>query len=702
MKSLAIFLYLTVSAVAAFAQTNAPTPSPAPPPAPPPPPPGLTSPDLWKPEHVPFSFKYDNKDSAQFLTTWQISDEDAKDEKGHPIRRYSYTDPVTKLKITADVRLFADNPNAIDWVLHIRNDGAVDSPMLDNILPLDWSVAASSGDVFIRHAKGSDATADDFKPLEEQIGWNGDDHLESSGGNPSSRNTLPYFNLQTGGHGLICAVGWTGNWKADFHYGQDGKIISLKSGMKTTHLLLHPGEEIRTPRIVIMNWTGGNWMESQNIWRRLLFAHYTPQENGKTMRGQIFFGGWGGELIDSKIAYIKWIHDHQIPVEVYAIDAGWYGDSFGSEQDPTNPWWKNRGDWFPSPRYYPNGIHPLGQACKENGLGFSLWVEPETTMPDKKIVKDHPDWYLQSDHPVNPGVMLAKLGNPETRKGLTDMLSGFITDFGMTWYRQDFNIPPDRYWELADTPNRVGMTEITHVEGLYQMWDDLLARHPGLHIDNCAGGGRRLDIELCSRSFIIWRSDHGFTDTIAEQAMTQALAPWVPLNMGIETYGLAKPWSKTEPFSIPEHLYLWRIGYNAGFALTPGAADVNNDGWVAWLKQSLSEYREVQPYFYGDFYPMLPYSLGDETWTVTQWDRPETKDGLVTVARRPGSPFTAMNLHLLHLDPDASYDVEIRTTLDKVPVKSMKGSDLAHLAIELPDVPSSELIFYKNTSSPVK
>jgi hypothetical protein len=180
--------------------------------------------------------------------------------------------------------------------------------------------------------------------------------------------------------------------------------------------------------------------------------------------------------------------------------------------------------------------------------------------------------------------------------------------------------------------------------------------------------------------------------------MTQALAPWVPQNMGIESYGLAKPWSKTDPFTTPEHLYLWRIGYNNAFALTPGAADVNNDGWVAWLKQGLAEYREVQPYFYGDFYPMLPYSLGDETWTVTQWDRPETKDGIVTVARRPGSPFTAMDLRLKHLDPDASYDVEIRTTFDKAPIKSMKGNDLAHLAIELPDTPSSELIFYKNTS----
>ena len=106
-----------------------------------------------------------------------------------------------------------------------------------------------------------------------------------------------------------------------------------------------------------------------------------------------------------------------------------------------------------------------------------------------------------------------------------------------------------------------------------------------------------------------------------------------------------------------------------GYGVIPGAAGVNNDAWVAWIKQAIGEYREVQPYFYGDFYPLLPYSRGEETWTAWQWNRPEDKDGLVIVLRRPKSPFTAMELDLQHLNPNASYEVEIRTTYDKAPVK---------------------------------
>jgi alpha-galactosidase len=694
LRSLFAFFFLAFSALGALSQTLAGD---------------LTSPDLWKPERVPFSFKYGGKDSAQLLPTWQIVQEVVA--KNDPqLQRYVYTDPATHLKVTFELRMYPDFPGVADWVLRFRNDGASDTPIIEDILPLHWTIPASPGDCFLRHAQGSDAGAEDFTPLVARFGPDGHGHLQSQGGRSSSGPTLPFFNLQTGDHGFIGAIGWTGNWKADFTYSTDGKTITLAGGMVETHLLLHPGEEIRTPRIVLMSWTGGDWQESQNQWRRLLFAHYTPQDNGKPMRGPILFGSWGSEPIADKLAYIQWVHDHKIPVELYAVDAGWYGDSVGLENDPTNPhwnpWWKNRGDWFPSPLYYPNGIKPLGEALKADGFGFSLWIEPETAMPDKKITRDYPNWFIHRPqspstlHLWSPTAVLANLGYLPARQGLTDMVSDFITDFGMTWYRQDFNQEPESFWKAADAPDRIGMTEIEHIEGLYKMWDDLLARHPGLRIDNCASGGRRLDIEMLSRSFAVWRTDYGFLDTLAEQAQTQALAFWVPENMGFETYsmefeGNSAPWTKPGPYFTPEHLYLMRLGYDAGYGVGPGAAGVNNDAWVAWIKQAIAEYREVQPYFYGDFYPLLPYSRDAEAWTAWQWDRPESKDGLVMLLRRPKSPFPVMEVRLRHLNPDATYEVEIRTTYDHAPTRKMKGSELARLQIQLPDAPSSALIFYR-------
>jgi alpha-galactosidase len=313
----------------------------------------------------------------------------------------------------------------------------------------------------------------------------------------------------------------------------------------------------------------------------------------------------------------------------------------------------------------------------------------------RKIINDHPDWFLSTDQPAHAADHVANLSNPVVRRGITDMVSGFITDFGMTWYRQDSNFPPERYWELADTPNRVGMTEIGHVEGLYEMWDELLAKHPGLKIDNCASGGRRIDIEMMSRSFVIWRTDHGFLDTMAEQAQTQGLAPWVPGNLALESFTQSKPWKKPGPYTAPESLYLMRLGYGAGYGTTPGEAGLDNPEWVSWYKQALAEYQLVRPYFYGDFYALAPYSLDPAVWTAWQWNRPDRQDGIVLALRRPKNTETVAHLHLHQLKPDGVYAVEVRSTYETAPVRRMKGSELAQLAIEVTNAPGSALVLYR-------
>ena len=664
--------------------------------------PQLRSADAWQPSNVPFSFRYGRKPSAKLLHKWRFvpPTSGTSETPGVTEQQYVYADPHNRLEITAVVRTFAGFPGVADWVVRFHNTGHKDTGILQDILPLDLSFVPSSAGAVVHHARGSTAVAADFEPLDESLAAGGSVHLHSTDGRSSSGDTLPFFNLQSGHGGLIGAIGWSGDWKADLSSAADGSVVRVTAGMQRTHLRLHPGEEIRTPRIVLMAWSGNDWQEAQNAWRRLLFAHYTPQQDGKPMLGPVMAGSWGADPIAGKLAYVQWLQTHAIPVDLYAVDAGWFGASVGAENDPTNPWWKNRGDWFPSPLYYPHGIAPLGAALKAAGYGFSLWVEPETAMPGTQILTQHPEWFLHTPHPANPGASLLRLGDPAARQGATALLSGLITDFGMTWYRQDFNISPQPYWELADAPDRVGMTEIQHITGMYQMLDDLLAAHPGLRIDNCASGGRRLDIEMLSRSFAVWRTDFAYFDTLAEQAQTQQLALWVPQNNGFDTYTLDSPWTRHGPYSSPANFYLMRLGYNVGYGLRPGDIDVENAEWLAWIKDALAEYREVQPYFQADFYALLPYSRSDAVWTAWQLDRPEDGSGVVVVLRRPKSPDAALCLQLRHLDPNASYAVEMRRTHAREPTQTMSGSELGSLALNLESAPSSLLVFYRRLPAP--
>jgi hypothetical protein len=108
----------------------------------------------------------------------------------------------------------------------------------------------------------------------------------------------------------------------------------------------------------------------------------------------------------------------------------------------------------------------------------------------------------------------------------------------------------------------------------------------------------------------------------------------------------------------------------------------------------MEEYREVQPFLYGDFYSLIPYTLAGEGMAAMQWDRPDKKAGVVMVLRRPDCPYFGVDLPLHGINLGATYDVEIRTRLEKGEVKPMSGQDLAHLQISLSDKPCSALVFY--------
>jgi alpha-galactosidase len=322
----------------------------------------------------------------------------------------------------------------------------------------------------------------------------------------------------------------------------------------------------------------------------------------------------------------------------------------------------------------------------------SRWFEAETADPGSTLLKEHPDWFLQVPHPVNEGTALLNLGNPEARKGITDIVSNMISNAGLMWYRQDFNIPAERYWTLADTPDRIGITEIKHITGLYQFWDDLRAQHPGLQIDNCSSGGRRLDLETMSRSVSLWRTDYecGFFDPIGGQLETQGLAPWVPLNAG--NYGGVAPGTPNEGASL---LYAMRSNYSAGFVLNPGDRGPQGALSVDLMKSVGDEFQEFKPYFTGDFYPLNAYNAGTDSWAVWQFHRPDLKAGVAMLFRRQDSIFLSIQPELRAIDPNGQYEVEIRTGFEKSPTKTMSGQDLAHLQITITDKPGSALIFYQ-------
>ncbi len=474
----------------------------------------------------PFSFVYDG--SSVNLSEWkktvtsQIIDQDRINWK------ICYEQPRGKLAVACEVVQYKDFP-AVDWLVHIQNHGQTDTPVLEQIQALNllWQ-PVKPGQLVLHCSQGEFNSAESFRPLDKPMPKDSLFLFQPIGGR-SSDGWMPFFNLSNQEQGLVAAIGWSGQWQASF-VNVSGSGVRSVAGMEWTWLRLHPGETIRTPSMLLLFWQGSDHLRGNNLFRQLMIKHYNPRRNGVPVFAPIC---GSVDVVDPDGSY-EGPHIRVMPV---LAKRGF--EVFWSDMDPQH-WYPNgfsdgTGTWWPDPVKYPKGLAPIGQAARQNGLDYLLWFEPERVAPGTHIDQIHPEWVT-----TVPGQRhkLFKLHDPQARAWLTDHIDQQITLADLQWLRWDFNIEPLKFWQRCDAVDRQGMTEIRHIEGLYAMWDELMRRHPGMIIDMCASGGRRLDIETYKRGLPLWHSDMqcGGPNPDAEQLQNGGLFRWLP-NHGCGNFG---------------------------------------------------------------------------------------------------------------------------------------------------------------------
>jgi alpha-galactosidase len=619
-----------------------------------------------------FSCAYGGNPLAKLAGEWRIERSSKKLDAKQTERTVTYTDPKTGLAVCCIGVEFADFP-AVEWVVSFRNTGRQDTPILEGIRAFDGLLPLTgAGGATLHWANGAIAWMEDFAPQTTPMPIGATMHLEPKDGR-SSGSVLPFFNIErSGGGGAVVALGWTGNWHADFRNEPNG--VTLKAGMAHTHLLLHPGESIRSPRMLVLIYRGDRW-RGQNLLRQFILAHHRPRLDGKPLVAPITWGNWGCTSAEVHLDNIQKSIDAHLPVDYYWIDAGWYGQG---------DWGLNVGNWTIDKVLYPQGFKPLGELLHRSGRKLMLWFEPERVHRDTEWYKSHHDWLID-DASVNRDNCLFDLGNPEARKFLTDYISEKIDEYGLDCYRQDFNMDPRDLWQSADAPDRQGMSEIRHIEGLYAFWDDLLARHPRLMIDNCASGGRRIDLETIGRATPLWRTD-GPRDPVAHQCHTFGLMAWVPLSATSQDRGGDD--------------YEFRSGISSGLCINwflaggnPQVKFIDDFSWE-WGKKVLDQYLELRPLYYGDYYPLTPFTVDQTQWVAWQFDCPDKGEGMVQAFRRQDSFYESIRVKLHGLDPNATY---LLSDLDQPGTKEMTGRELLDqgLSIVAKNRPQAMIITYK-------
>jgi alpha-galactosidase len=214
---------------------------------------------------VPFSFQYDGKSSAELLKLWPVKRAARSLDANRTEHTLSWDDPQTGLQVRCVAVAYQDFPT-VEWTVYFKNTGVKDTPILADIEALDSVIERRGETEFVlHHHKGTFVRADDFEPLTTVLEPQRELRFAPPGGRPLGQ-VFPYYNVAWSGEGRIIVVGWPGQWSAQFT--RDGEYgVRVVAGQERTRLRLQPGEEIRTP-LIVLQFYQGDWMRGQNIWRR--------------------------------------------------------------------------------------------------------------------------------------------------------------------------------------------------------------------------------------------------------------------------------------------------------------------------------------------------------------------------------------------------------------------------------------------------
>jgi alpha-galactosidase len=367
--------------------------------------------------------------------------------------------------------------------------------------------------------------------LHEQTIQPGKTILESRRGSTGAQNN-PWFaidrngsNDQDSGNVWFGALGWSGSWQISVEQDQIQQI-RVTGGPNSFDFgyRLAAGETLQTPYFYggySHDGIGG----ASRLLHRFELSSILPHAPNPKLR-PVLYNSWeatgfkvdeaGQEALAEKAA--------SIGVERFVVDDGWFGqraDDHGG-----------LGDWYVNPVKFPHGLKPLVDKVHSLGMDFGLWVEPEMVNPDSDLYRKHPDWVLNfTGRPRTEGrnQLVLNLARTDVREYVFHVLDTLLKENDIAFLKWDYN----RNWSEpgwpAVAPEDQKNVYITYVQNLYSILEELRAKHPGVEIESCSGGGSRVDLGIMRYTDEVWPSDNtdAFDRLLLQDGFTYAYAPGV-------------------------------------------------------------------------------------------------------------------------------------------------------------------------------
>ncbi len=555
------------------------------------------------------------------------------------------------LEVTVEATLFLRNATC-QWIVYIKNTGDKNSGVISDFYALNSSFASGKADIY--YSMGSNTAASDFSLIKKSLGST-ERKFSGVDGKPTE-SYLPYFNVCGEEYGFVLGIGWTGQWASSFSSKNGETAITVKQDSLKAYLL--PGEEIRSPLVSISFYDNENPLKGFNSFRKWIMDSVYPENVTQSSYTVMEVAGPESTRTADEIIEILNGLDNSVyeNIDAFWMDAGWYSYNEG--------WYDGVGNWTVDTTRYDNGISELSGYAAGKGLGHVLWYEPERVFPGTEFHKagsEKPQWLISVDGNDN---LMWNLANEDAFKYYCDYILNSLKENGANVYRQDFNFAPLEYWEKADAEyydGRTGICENHYVTNLYRFLDYLTDNIDGLIIDNCASGGKRLDLEMTYRSIAFWRSDYNCSyhpDLFdATQSHTYGISFWLPIT-GSALY-MADEYSGRSDI-MPLMLM----------------------DFFSHTHPEFSYYNEQKALMSGKYYPLDFGSFDNDKMLAMQFSTEDAQQGTALIYKREKVSDKEYTVKLNGLMGEKTYKIYDIDTPDKI--YTLTGNELMNDGLTLP------------------
>lgn len=495
----------------------------------------------------------------------------------------------------------------------------------------------------------------------------------------SSESAVPYISIGNGHRRFLSGLIWSGAWSLLLE--RRGGAIDVELGLPVMSALAHPGRRVEGPHAFV-----GVVFDQPGADITAVTRFVEASRAGRGFPAATTFNTWfvHGTHIDEDLIKLDIDYASQIGVELFQLDAGWYR---GADVDAPFEFTRGLGSWAVDEERFPSGLAALRDYAHEHGMQFGIWVEPErvdlATVGKEGLAEER--FLAQQDDEYQPGVPNEEardgqicLADPAARAWVLARLTQFIDEVGPDNVKWDFN-----RWVLCTRVGHghpVNGGNFEHTRGLYDILAALRQRYPALSIENCSGGGHRLDFAMARLTDAAWMDDRTAPSSHVRYGL-DGLSFAFPAQY-LFSYVMAHP---DEP--IHGTLDMARLVRSRMPGVVGLAADLPmlSELELNELQQQIALARQLRPIQAGAVtHALTPQTRDYGVWNVVQQALPSTGGSLIFAFSN--GAHDPMRVFLRDVKADVTYELR---SADRGRLGLLRGADLIAGGLEIEEAPES-------------